>query len=250
VAVALSVGNRIKRQGRTEVFWAVDRVDRYRLCAELVQVAGHVVIVCRSQADASRVAGELSRHGVPAASVEHRDFAASRIRAQVVTDETALTCNRNEAVCVIQFDPAGGPRRYRRRLDLLATRRAFVATLVVPEREADTRELLRHLDLPDVISGADLAVARRAIELAHADVAEAAATKAHAADHHDDASGAASFDRNDGSGRHVLARLTGHARGAFGAAGRLVRGRGDDVTTRLRSASGDETTIHRDQRAS
>jgi hypothetical protein len=249
VAVALSVGNRIKRQGRTEAFWAVDRVDRYRLCAELVQVAGHVVIVCRSQADASRVAGELSRHGVPAASVEHRDFAAARIRAQVVTDETALTCKRNEAVCVIQFDPAGGPRRYRRRLDLLATRRAFVVTLVVPEREADTRELLRHLDLPDVISGADLAVARRALELAHAGVAEAEAAKAVVA-HADDASGAASFDAADGSGRHVFSRITGHARDVFGAAGRLVRGRGDDLTTRLRSASGDETTVHRDKRAS
>ena len=234
--MALSLGNRTKRPGRTEVFWAVERVDRYRLCAELVQVAGRVVIVCRSQADASRVAGELSLHGVPAASVEHRDFAAPRIRARVVTDETALSCDRNEAVCVIQFDPASGPRRYRRRLDLLASPRALVVTLVVPDRAGDARELLNHLDLPDVITGADLAVARRALEIAHA---EAEAEPAHD-------SGAV-----DGvSAKRVLSRFTGHARDALGVAGRLVRRRGDVLGAQMRSTRGDETTIHRDQRAS
>jgi hypothetical protein len=233
VAVALSVGNRTKRQGRTEVFWAVDRVDRYRLCAELVQLAGHVVIVSRSQPDASRVAGELSRHGVPAASVEHRDFAEPHIRAQVVTDETALTCARNGALCVIQFDPAGGPRRYRRRLDLLATQRALVATLVVPERSAETHELLGHLGLPDVISGADLGVARRALELAQPD---------------DTSSGSPGADPS--AERPLLARLTGRARDAFVAAGRVVLGRGDEFATQLRSTRGDESAVHRDQRAS
>lgn len=231
--MALSVGNRTKRQGRTEVFWAVDRVDRYRLCAELVQLAGRVVIVCRSQADASRVAGELSRHGVPAASIEHRDFAAPRIRAQVVTDETALTCARNGAVCVIQFDPAGGPRRYRRRLDLLASHRALVVSFVVPERADETRELLSHLDLPDVIAGVDLPVARRALEFAHAQAEP-------------------SYDgASDGvAAKGVLSRLTDHARDAFGVAGRLVRGRSEEPGPQLQSARVDESAVDRDQRAS
>ena len=164
--MALSVGHRTKKQGRTEAFWAVERVERYRLCAELVQVAGHLVIVCRSQADAARVASELSRHGVPAASVDHRDFAQPHVRAQVVTDETALMCARNGAACLVQFDPAAGPRRYRRRIDLLAAAQAFVVTFVVPERSGETRVLLDDLDLHDVIAGADLAVARRALALA------------------------------------------------------------------------------------
>ena len=161
--MALSVGHRTKRQGRTEAFWAVERLERYRLCAELMQVAGHLVIVCRSQADAARVASELSRHGVPAASVDHRDFAQPHVRAQVVTDETALMCVRNAATCLVQFDPAAGPRRYRRRIDLLAAPQAFVVTFVVPERTSDTRVLLDNLDMRDVIAGADMAVARRAL---------------------------------------------------------------------------------------
>jgi len=50
--------------------------------------------------------------------------------------------------------------------------------------------------------------------------------------------------------KRVLLRLTGHARDAFGMAGRLVRGRGDELGTQLRSTRGDEAAVHRDQRAS
>lgn len=240
--MALAVGSKSKRQGRTEVFWAVGRVDRYRICAELVQLAGHVVVVCRSQADAARVADELSRHGVPAASIEHRDFAAPHIRAQVVTDETALSCTRNGARCVIQFDPASGPRRYRRRVDLLAAPRAVVVTLVVPEHSKEALVLLADLDLPEVIGGVDLAVACRAIAAARDDETS-----------HAKASGTA--DRS--APRRVLARVTGgvltrvidRARRVVRAVVARVRDREHGTTVRA-SASGDETAFHGDQRAS
>lgn len=246
--MALAVGSKSKRQGRTEVFWAVGRVDRYRICAELVQLAGHVVVVCRSQADAARVADELSRHGVPAASIEHRDFAAPHIRAQVVTDETALSCTRNGARCVIQFDPASGPRRYRRRVDLLAAPRAVVVTLVVPEHSKEALVLLADLDLPEVIGGVDLAVACRAIAAARDDETS-----------HAKASGTAdrSAPRRVLAPLGVLARVTGgvltrvidRARRVVRAVVARVRDREHGTTVRA-SASGDETAFHGDQRAS
>jgi hypothetical protein len=247
VAVALSVGSnksrssRSKRIGRSELFWAVDRADRYRMSAELVQLAGHVVVVCRSQADASRVAGELSRHGVPTASVEHRDFDAPHIRAQVVTDETALSCTRNGARCVVHFDPAAGPRRYRRRLDLLATPHALTVTFVVPERAGQARLLLANLDLPDVVAGADLAVARRALAIAETE--DAAAVRA--------ATERTSAEAPDSAARRAIARLSGPARNAFVTASRLVRDRdGSRDGARLGSSGGDQSPFHGDQRAS
>ena len=246
--MALAVGSKSKRQGRTEVFWAVGRVDRYRICAELVQLAGHVVVVCRSQADAARVADELSRHGVPAASIEHRDFAAPHIRAQVVTDETALSCTRNGARCVIQFDPASGPRRYRRRVDLLAAPRAVVVTLVVPEHSKEALVLLADLDLPEVIGGADLAVACRAIAAARDDEtshAKASGTADRSAPHHVLAP-LGVLARVTGG---VLARVTDRARRAVRVVVGLVRDREHGTTVRA-SASGDETAFHGDQRAS
>lgn len=238
--MALVVGSRTKRQGRTELFWAVDRLDRYRVCAELIQIAGHVVIVCRNQADASRVAKELSRHGVPAASVEHRDFSAPHVRAQVVTDETALSCARNGTRCVIQFDPATGPRRYRRRVDLLASPRAVVVTLVVPERAAEAHALLADLDLPDVLTAVDLSVAYRGVSAAGTD---------------DTAPGTGTADqavpRERAVPRRALAKVSGSVRQVFGAAWRRVRDhnrhRGSAVTS---SPSGDEAAFHGDQRAS
>jgi hypothetical protein len=164
--VALSNVTRFRRPARTELFWSVGRADRVRLCAELVTVAGRAVVYCRTMPDAMRIAGELSRIGVPAASVDHRDFSSTRLRARVVTDETALSCERSSTGCVIQFDPAASARRYRRRTDLVAGSGAMVVSFVVPEREPEARRLLAALDLPDVLTGPDLGAARQALTAA------------------------------------------------------------------------------------
>lgn len=240
--MALSVGSKTKRPARTDLFWAVERVDRYRLCAALVQAAGRVVIVCRTQADAARVAGELSRHGVPAASVEHRDFSAPQVRAQVVTDETALSCVRNGASCVIQFDPATTARRHKRRVELLATSRAVVVTLVVPERVVEARLLLADLGLPDVIGGVDLAVARRALLIAQNTEPAASAV--------DTADIAGPGDHGSGV-RVVVGRAAERARSVVGAAVRTVRDRLPRMGVPLPASAGaDQPAVHRDQRAS
>jgi superfamily II DNA/RNA helicase len=160
--VALSAVSRLRRPVRSDVFWSIARGERVRLTGELVSAAGRAVVFCRSAADATRVAGELSRHGVPAAAVEQRDFRSSRIRALVVTDETALSCPRNAAWCVIQFDPASTPRRYRRRLDLVAAPGAMVVSLVVPERRLDADRLLERLDA-DGVTPPDVAGIRPAL---------------------------------------------------------------------------------------
>jgi hypothetical protein len=234
--VPVTVGSKPKRPARTELFWALDRVERYRLCAELVQAAGRVVIVCRNQSDASRVASELSLHGVPSASVEHRDFAAPRVRAQVVTDETALGCVRNGSVCVVQFDPAVTARRYRRRVELLAAPRSVVVTFVVPERVGEARALLVDLGLPDVMSGVDLAVARRALLVAQNAEPPPAAVS-------DD-------DRSAGLGAPA-ARVAIRARAVLASVVRALRDRLPRLSAGVAtSARRDQAAVDRDQRAS
>jgi superfamily II DNA/RNA helicase len=226
--VALSVVTRFKRPARTELFWAVGRAERLRLSAELVSLAGRAVVFCRSVPESIRVASELSRIGVPAASVEHRDFASSRVRARVVTDETALSCGRDSTACVIQFDPALTSRRYRRRVDLVANAGATIVSFVVPEREGDVRRLLRSLDLPDVLTAPDTAAVAESLAAPQTDG--------------DPAEGAADTDESpesDGSrARHALSavravarqvpRGVSHAGHAVGRGLGKVRRRADD----------------------
>jgi hypothetical protein len=187
----------------------VGRGDRLRLSAELLTLAGHAVVFCRNIPEAMRVASDLSRIGVPAASVEDRDFSSSRVRAQVVTDETVLNCERGSTSLVIQFDPAGTARRHRRRIDLVAhPAGATVVSFVVPEREDDVRRLLGALDLPDVLTGPDLAAARDAMAEQRL-AADTPAADDHRGDHVDPGANA-----RDGAGDHDS---------ALRAAGRAVR---------------------------
>jgi hypothetical protein len=158
--VVLSAVSRTRRTSISDVFWSVERSDRVRLVAELVSVASPTVVFTRSSADATRIAGELSRHGVPAAAIEHRDFNADRVRARVVTDDASFSFPANSAKLLVHFDPATNPRRYRRRFEQVANPAAMVVTLVVPERIDDATELLTRLDGAREITSPDVGVIR------------------------------------------------------------------------------------------
>ena len=158
--MVLSAVSRTRRTLSSDVFWSVERADRVRLVAELVSVASPTVVFTRSSADATRIAGELSRHGVPAAAVENRDFNADRVRARVVTDDANFSCPANSAKLLVHFDPATNPRRYRRRFEQVANPAAMVVTLVVPERIDDATELLTRLDGAPEITSPDVGVIR------------------------------------------------------------------------------------------
>jgi hypothetical protein len=158
--VVLSAVSRARRTSASDVFWSVERADRVRLVAELVSVASPTIVFTRSSADATRVAGELSRHGVPAAAIEQRDFNADRVRARVVTDDSGFTCPAGRAQLLVNFDPATNPRRYRRRFEQVANPAAIVVTLVVPERLDETAQLLTRLDGAGTITSPDVSVIR------------------------------------------------------------------------------------------
>jgi hypothetical protein len=158
--VVLSAVSRTRRTTASDVFWSVERADRVRLVAELVSLASPTVVFTRSSADATRVAGELSRHGVPAAAIEQRDFNADRVRARVVTDDASFSFPPNSAQLLVHFDPATNPRRYRRRFEQVANPEAIVVTLVVPERIGETTELLNRLDGGGEITKPDISVIR------------------------------------------------------------------------------------------
>jgi len=165
----LSAVSRARRTSSSDVFWSVERADRVRLVAELVSVASPTVVFTRSSADATRVAGELSRHGVPAAAVEQRDFNADRVRARVVTDDSGFTCPAGSAQLLVHFDPATNARRYRRRFEQVANPSAIVVTLVVPERIDETTQLLTRLDGGGAITSPDVSAIRSRRRTASAD---------------------------------------------------------------------------------
>ena len=158
--MVLSAVSRTRRTTASDVFWSVERADRVRLVAELVSLASPSVVFTRNAADATRVAGELSRHGVPAAAIEQRDFHADRVRARVVTDDAGFSCPANSAQLLVHFDPATNPRRYRRRFEQVANPSAIVVTLVVPERIDETTQLLTRLDSGTEITSPDVGVIR------------------------------------------------------------------------------------------
>ena len=158
--MVLSAVSRARRTSSSDVFWSVERADRVRLVAELVSVASPTVVFTRSSADATRVAGELSRHGVPAAAIEQRDFNADRVRARVVTDDSGFTSPAGSAQLLVHFDPATNARRYRRRFEQVANPDAIVVTLVVPERIDETTQLLTRLDGGGAITSPDVSVIR------------------------------------------------------------------------------------------
>ena len=158
--MVLSAVSRARRTSSSDVFWSVERADRVRLVAELVSVASPTVVFTRSSADATRIAGELSRHGVPAAAIEQRDFNADRVRARVVTDDSGFTSPAGNAQLLVHFDPATNARRYRRRFEQVANPDAIVVTLVVPERIDETTQLLTRLDGGGAITSPDVSVIR------------------------------------------------------------------------------------------
>ena len=158
--LVLAAVSRARRTSSSDVFWSVERADRVRLVAELVSVASPTVVFTRSSADATRVAGELSRHGVPAAAIEQRDFNADRVRARVVTDDSGFTSPAGSAQLLVHFDPATNARRYRRRFEQVANPAAIVITLVVPERIDETTQLLTRLDGGGAITSPDVSVIR------------------------------------------------------------------------------------------
>src|SRR5690606_7646048 len=111
------------------------------------------------------------------------------------------------ASCVIHYDLSGSARRYRRRLDLVAREHATVVSFVVPEREVAVRDLLRALDLPDVLTAPDVAAVADSLAAAH----EAALADAEADD--------AASDPLRGRADALEARV----RSAMGAARTAVR---------------------------
>ena len=158
--------------------------------------------MCRTPVEASRVASDLSRAGMPAASVGQRDFGARWIRAQVVTDETLDAC-RPGADGVLQLDPAGSPRRHRRRVEAGAAT-ALIVTLVVPEHVGEATRLCERLGHGARLRPADLAEARSLVQATRAERVSAPVTLAAVADE-----------------AETVAPAQADAAGLEGAAGRL-----------------------------
>ena len=157
--MALSAVVRSKRMSN-DLFWSIERADRVRVLAELVSLSSPAVVFTRSDADARRLAGELSRHGVPAAAADQRDFASTSLRARVLTDETAAYGSANRAPLLVHFDPALNVRRYRRRHEQVGTPESTVVTMVVPERRDEASRLLARLDANAAIVPADVETVR------------------------------------------------------------------------------------------
>jgi hypothetical protein len=162
--LALVAGAKARRAGplHADLFWTVERSERVRLLTELTGRTRDAVVFCRTDLDATRVAGELSRHGVPAATVSAPDFASDRVRVRVLTDDALNQRLRRPSALVVQFDPAPSVRNYRRRVDCAACPSASVVTFVVPERNDEATRLAARLEPEVLLTRPDLAALRLA----------------------------------------------------------------------------------------
>jgi superfamily II DNA/RNA helicase len=139
-------------------FWAVERTDRVRVTATVVDRSGPTVVFCRTKRGADRVARQLGSWGVSAAAIHgdrsqgqrERALAAFRdgsVQALVATDVAARGIHVDDVAAVVHFDPPADHKDYVHRSGRTgrAGGRGVVVTLVAPEVAADVTTLRRRL---------------------------------------------------------------------------------------------------------
>jgi superfamily II DNA/RNA helicase len=151
-------------------FWKVERHDRVRTTALLVDRIGPTVVFCRTKRGADRVARQLAAAGVKAAAI-HGDrsqsqreralaaFHARHVDALVATDVAARGIHVDDVAGVVHFDPPADPKDYVHRSGRTARagNRGVVVSLVPPELRAPVGVLQRQLGHPVGLATVDLA---------------------------------------------------------------------------------------------
>jgi len=145
-------------------FLAVHDMDKVRVAAKIVGSVNRTIIFVRTKRAADRVAGDLRREGVDAASIHgdlrqsHRekalkDFSDGKLRALVATDVAARGIHVDDIDVVIHYDPPEDHKDYVHRSGRTARagESGVVVTLVMWNEELPVKRLLKRLKIDQPI---------------------------------------------------------------------------------------------------
>jgi len=145
-------------------FLQVHEMDKVRVAAAIIRNSNRTIVFVRTKRAADRVAENLRREGVDAASIHGdlrqsqrekalRDFTDGRLAALVATDVAARGIHVDEVDVVIHYDPPEDHKAYLHRSGRTARAGAngLVATLVLWNEELEVRRLLKRLKIDQPI---------------------------------------------------------------------------------------------------
>ncbi|CAN5692126.1 DEAD/DEAH box helicase [soil metagenome] len=152
------------------VFWKVERGDRVKRLAPLLQAEWPAIVFCRTKRGADRLARQLGVAGVDAAAI-HGDrsqgqreralasFISGKVQALVATDVAARGIHVDAVACVVHFDPPADEKDYTHRSGRTGRAGAagLVLSMVAGEQARDVRKLQSRLGLPTGLDAPDLA---------------------------------------------------------------------------------------------
>jgi superfamily II DNA/RNA helicase len=145
-------------------FLAVHDLDKVKVAAAIVRGATRTIIFVRTKRAADRVASDLRREGVEAASIHgdlrqsHRekalkDFGDGKLHALVATDVAARGIHVDDIDVVIHYDPSEDAKDYLHRSGRTARagESGVVVTLILWNDELPVKRMLKRLKLDQPI---------------------------------------------------------------------------------------------------
>ena len=141
-------------------FLQVHDMDKVKVAATIILNSNRTIVFVRTKRAADRVAENLRREGVEAASIHGdlrqsqrekalKDFSDGKLKALVATDVAARGIHVDEVDVVIHYDPPEDSKAYLHRSGRTARAGAkgVVATLVMWNEELEVKRLLKRLKL-------------------------------------------------------------------------------------------------------
>lgn len=145
-------------------FLQVHDMDKVKVAAAIIRNSNRTIVFVRTKRAADRVADNLRREGVDAASIHGdlrqsqrekalKDFSDGKLKALVATDVAARGIHVDEVDVVIHYDPPEDSKAYLHRSGRTARAGAkgVVATLVMWNEELEVKRLLKRLKLDQPI---------------------------------------------------------------------------------------------------
>ena len=158
------VSEQVTVEQMTHRFLAVHDMDKIRVAAKISAAANRTIIFVRTKRAADRVASDLRREGVEAASIHGdlrqsqrekalADFSEGKLAVLVATDVAARGIHVDDVNVVIHYDPPEDHKAYLHRSGRTARagESGVVVTLVLWNEELEVKRLLKRLKLDQPI---------------------------------------------------------------------------------------------------
>jgi len=152
------------------VFWQMDRADRNRNTADVIETCGPTIVFTRTRHGADRLAKQLGKLGVGAQPIHggrsqnQRDraldaFKQGKAAALIATDVAARGIHVDGVSAVIHYDPPADGATYHHRSGRTARAGAtgIVVSLVEPGTSKDVRKLQKEVGIQVDVTDPDLA---------------------------------------------------------------------------------------------